>query len=144
MIGGNIKAVVQIVDNTQKNSIGEAINAWVSIAELTGWLDYNSGESKYNTFNRKTEETTHIFICDYAELKKMHLMLDTNGNKVTDNKDIAIQTETGANDLFGVTNENTRLVINGEKYDVLLIDNPMQLNQHLEIYLKYTGGDANV
>lgn len=36
--------------------------------------------------------------------------------------------------------ENSRMLINGKTYDVMLIDNPMGLNQHLEIYLKYTGG----
>lgn len=32
-----------------------------------------------------------------------------------------------------------RLVVNGVIYDVLLIDDPMELHQHLEIYLKYVG-----
>ena len=30
-----------------------------------------------------------------------------------------------------------RMVIDNKVYDVLMIDNPMQLNQHLEIMLKY-------
>lgn len=32
-----------------------------------------------------------------------------------------------------------RLLVNGVGYDVLLIDDPMELHQHLEIYLKYVG-----
>ena len=32
------------------------------------------------------------------------------------------------------------MVINNKKYDVTLIDNPMELNAQLEIYLKYVGG----
>ena len=32
-----------------------------------------------------------------------------------------------------------RLVVNGLVYDVLLIDDPMELHQQLEIYLKYVG-----
>jgi head-tail adaptor len=32
-----------------------------------------------------------------------------------------------------------RLVVNGEIYEVLLIDDPMELHQQLEIYLKYVG-----
>ena len=32
-----------------------------------------------------------------------------------------------------------RLVINGLIYDVLLIDDPMELHQQLEIFLKYVG-----
>lgn len=35
--------------------------------------------------------------------------------------------------------DNKRMVINGNTYNVLLIDDPMELHQHLEIYLKYTG-----
>ncbi len=36
--------------------------------------------------------------------------------------------------------ENSRMLINGKTYDVMAIDNPMEMNYHLEIYLKYTGG----
>ena len=32
-----------------------------------------------------------------------------------------------------------RLVVNGTKYDILLIDDPMELHQQLEIYLRYVG-----
>ena len=32
-----------------------------------------------------------------------------------------------------------RLLINGKVYDVQLVDNPMELNYHLEFYLKYIG-----
>lgn len=35
--------------------------------------------------------------------------------------------------------EDKRMVISGVEYDVLLIDNPMEKNYHLEIYLKYLG-----
>lgn len=43
-------------------------------------------------------------------------------------------------ELPGVTAENARLQIAGKTYDVLAIDDPMELHAHLEIYLKYTGG----
>lgn len=32
-----------------------------------------------------------------------------------------------------------RLVVNGVTYEVLLIDDPMELHQHLEIFLKFVG-----
>jgi head-tail adaptor len=32
-----------------------------------------------------------------------------------------------------------RLVVNGVVYDVMLIDNPMEMNQQLEIYLRFVG-----
>lgn len=35
-----------------------------------------------------------------------------------------------------------RMVIGGRVYDIVHIDNPMGLNDHLEIYLKYTGAMA--
>ncbi len=41
----------------------------------------------------------------------------------------------------GVTAEECRLVDeDGLIYEVLLIDDPMKLHEHLEIYLKFTGG----
>lgn len=44
--------------------------------------------------------------------------------------------------LTGIKAENSRMVINGNIYDILLIDNPMELRSgsQLEIYLKFTGG----
>lgn len=36
--------------------------------------------------------------------------------------------------------DNCRMIVNGIVYEVLMIDNPMELNQHLEIYLKLVGG----
>lgn len=32
-----------------------------------------------------------------------------------------------------------RLLVNGKAYEITLIDDPMLLHQHLELYLKYTG-----
>lgn len=143
MIGGNTEAVVQIFDKSQTNEIGEVVPTWVSVERLKGWLDFAGGESKYKTYNAKIEESTHLFICDYKDLKKLHLLLDTSGNKITDNGDVAIRAGTGANDdTFSVNNENARFIINGERYDVVFIDDPMNLHRQLEIYLKFTGGDA--
>lgn len=39
-----------------------------------------------------------------------------------------------------ISAENCRLLINSKVYDVVFIDNPMELNRQLEFYLKYTGG----
>lgn len=39
-----------------------------------------------------------------------------------------------------VTSENARMVIQGLVYEILLIDNPMNMNEHLEIYLRFIGG----
>lgn len=44
--------------------------------------------------------------------------------------------------LPGIEAENSRMVVGGKVYDILLIDNPMGMGNgsQLEIYLKYTGG----
>lgn len=139
MIGGNTEAVVQIFDKSITNAIGEVVPDWVSVESLTGWLDFAGGESKYKTYNTKIHESTHIFLCDYKSLKKLHLLLDTSGNKITDNSNIAIQTGSGANDAdaVSVNNENARFIIDGEKYDVLFIDDPMNLHKQLELIVLY-------
>ena len=113
MIGGNITAQLQLKTGTTKNAIGEAIQSWNTIHSLNGFLDYSSGDSKYNVYSAKVQDSTHIFICDYSSLDSR------------------------------ITAENSRMVIAGKKYDVLLIDDPMGLHKHLEFYLKYTGGVAN-
>lgn len=46
-------------------------------------------------------------------------------------------------DLSGVDESNSRMIINNEVYQIQLIDNPMRLNQHLEIMLTYIGSGLN-
>lgn len=118
MIGGNIKAVLQ-VSTTTKNEIGEKVPVWHDVVSLTGWLDLQSGDSKYTTYNAKMQESTHIFICDYLPIPAA---LEIEGKVVK------------------VSAENARIATLTQKYDVMLIDNPMELNKHLEFYLKHTGG----
>ena len=62
------------------------------------------------TFNAKVQESTHLFLCDYNQT------------------------------VAKLSAEESRAVIDNKIYNILLIDNPMELNQHLEIYLKYVGG----
>lgn len=112
MIGGNILALIQVSTGSTKNIIGESVPSWTDAQTLRGWLDLSSGEARYNTYNAKIQESTHVFIADYVKLRK------------------------------DITAENARMVINGKTYDILLIDNPMEMGaaSHLEIFLKYTGG----
>lgn len=102
------------ISSTTKNQIGEAVKGWTSVQPLFGWLDLSVGESKYTSFNTKMQESTHVFVCDYTPLDER------------------------------ITAENSRLVINGKTYDVMLIDNPMEMKSgsQLEIYLKFTGGQS--
>ena len=95
-----------------KNDIGENVLTWADAQTIKGWLDLQAGDSKYTSFSAKMQESTHIFIADYV-------VLDSR-----------------------ITAENSRMVINGKRFDVLLIDNPMEMGSgsQLEFYLKFTGG----
>ena len=110
-IGGNIKAIIQVFTSAD-NDIGENVKTWADVQSIKGWLDLQSGDSKYTTFNAKIQESTHIFIADYVALDKR------------------------------ITAESARMVINGKVYEILLIDNPMEMGSgsQLEFYLRFTGG----
>ncbi len=97
---------------TTKNEIGEHVQTWVDAQTIKGWLDLSSGEARYTTYNAKIQESTHIFIADYVSLDSR------------------------------ITAESSRAVINGKRYEILLIDNPMEMGSgsQLEFYLKFTGG----
>ena len=118
MIGGNIEALLQI-NVPVENEIGSVVDTWHDVIALKGFLDLSAGDSKHTTYDAKIQESTHIFICDYRPIPES---LEVEGNFIM------------------VSPENARMVANSQRYDVMLIDNPMNLNKHLEIYLKYTGG----
>ena len=67
MIGGNIKAELQ-TKTINVNSIGEQEEKWSTVKTLKGYLDLISGDSKYENYNTKLQESTHVFICDYTPL----------------------------------------------------------------------------
>ncbi len=107
MIGGNISALLQRNTEPVSNAIGEQVPAWSDYHTFNaGWLDLSGGDSTYAN-NAKLQESTHIFITDYAEIDK--------------------------------SPEDKRMIINGVVYDVKYIDDPMELHQQLEIYLKWVG-----
>lgn len=107
MIGGNVKATLQQNKGQDKNKLGEVIQRWADYCQFSaGWLDLSTGTSKY-TYDAKLQDSTHVFITDYAAI-----------DRKADDK---------------------RLVVNGVVYDVLLIDDPMELHQQLEIYLRFVG-----
>lgn len=98
------------VCTTAANEIGELVQTWTDAQTFKGWLDLSSGNSSYTTFHTKLQESTHCFISDFVTLDST------------------------------IVSENCRMVINGKRYDVLLIDDPMELHEQLEFYLKFTGG----
>lgn len=82
---------------------------------LHGVLDL-TGPDVTHKLMKRVEDAEYIFLCDYIELK-------VDGKKLN--------------------TENSRMLIDGEVYEVLLYDDPMQMHEHLEIYLKYVGGQED-
>ena len=93
-----------------RNEIGEHVPSWTTIQTIQGFLDYITGEANRINYNAKIQESTHVFVSDYVALD------------------------------FRIEAEKVRMIINHKIYDVTLIDNPMELNAQLEIYLKHVGG----
>lgn len=107
-IGGNITGRFQI-KTVEKNRMGEGEKTWKDAVSQLGYLDLQSGDSKYDKFNAKIEESTHIFLCDFNSA------------------------------LYALSGRDVRAIFKDMVYDVLLIDNPMEMNEHLEIYLRKVG-----
>lgn len=95
-----------------KNDIGEAVKTWETAEEINGFLDLSTGDSKHVSYDAKIQESTHVFVSDWKPLDA------------------------------GITAENSRMVIDGKVYEVMLIDDPMGLHEQLEIYLQYRGGQS--
>lgn len=92
------------------NIIGEPVDTWTDFVSVPGVLGLQSGDSKYTNYNAKIEESTHVFVCDYNQA------------------------------VYGLADQDVRCTIKGKMYDILLIDNPDELDEHLEIYLRFVGG----
>nr|DAZ05654.1 MAG TPA: head tail adaptor [Caudoviricetes sp.] len=135
-IGGNKWALLQVKDKGAKNGIGAYEAKWTDCTSILGWLDLNTGDSKHTTFNTKVQESTHYFLCDFTNLKALSAKWVWNPfNFLTGVIDKDEQEE-----IVDITSDNARMVIDGMVYEILLIDNPMNLNEHLEIYLRFIGG----
>ena len=94
---------------TVKNAIGESEKTWSDAFRQVGWLGLQSGDSDYSNHNTKMEESSHVFLCDFRS------------------------------DIYALADRDTRMIIKGFVYDVLLIDNPDEMNYQLEIYLRKVG-----
>lgn len=109
-IKGNTLCVIQTMGAASTNAIGEKVAEWVDTYEFMGVLGLQSGDSKYSTYKAKLEESSHVVICDYDP------------------------------EIYALADQNTRIIAKGRIYDVLLIDNPDELDEHLEIQLRFVGG----
>lgn len=138
-IGGNVIALVQVKDEGQKNVIGEREHKWTDVVDLLGWLDYQGGQSALNTYDAKIQETTHVFICGFYTCKNLSKSLVWNPFDFINGAILTTQGE-----KVDVTSENSRMIIKGNVYQILMIDDPMGMHKHLEIYLKYVGGGLGV
>ena len=113
-IGGNIVGTVFAKKSSGRNSIGESITEWIEAATQIGWLGLQTGDSDRSNFNTKIEKSTHVFLCDYNPI------------------------------IYALADQDIRMMIKSRMYDVLMIDNPDEMDEQLEIYLKYVGGQENV
>lgn len=108
-IGGNATGIIQTKTLTGRNAIGEAVGIWSNAFEKVGWLGLQNSESERASFSAKIEQSTHVFLCDF---------------------------DAG---IYALADQDTRMIIKGFVYDVTLIDNPDELDEQLEIYLKKVG-----
>lgn len=108
-VKGNTLCVIQTGTSTV-NAISERETVWTDAVSFYGVLGMQSGDSKYNNFNAKIEESSHVIVCEYDDR------------------------------IYSLADQNTRVIAKGKMYDVLQIDNPDELDEHLEIYLRYVGG----
>lgn len=112
MIGGNTTARIERA-TVARNEIGESVpESWSLVGELTGWKDLMSSGSgpAYMTYSAEIAESTDVFLADYDAT------------------------------IAAAKHDTCRAIIDGQRYAVLLIDDPMELHRQLEIYLKHTGG----
>lgn len=114
MISGNtVLSIKRKTGKYTKNTVGENVPEVTQYIDLYGFLDLSNVDTKYTVFNTKLQESDHLFICDYVELPLVEGRKPKTSELVASN--------------------------NGDEYDIILIDNPMNLNKHLEIYLRYKG-----
>ena len=106
---GGVTIGVIQTNTAVKNAIGESVKEWVDAFSQRGWLGMQSGDSKYSTHSAKIEESTHVFLCDYNP------------------------------GIYALQDQDTRMILKGFVYDVLLIDNPDEMDEQLEIYLRKVG-----
>lgn len=109
MVGGNVTASVMREAKTKNAKGVYVVGEPERVMDITGWLDYQAGQASHLAYQAKTEDTTHVFLSDWNEA---YASLSEKG-------------------LF--------LRIEDKRYEVLLIDDPMMLHEHIETYLRYVG-----
>lgn len=115
-IEGNTKAYVQVRDvGADQYGIDREYWKYAFPEPLSGLLDL-TGNDTNRTLMKRVEESDYVFLCDYFKPCAY-------GEKLT--------------------TENSRLLIDGELYEVILYDDVMNMHEHMEIYLRFLGGQAD-
>lgn len=117
-IDGNIELVLKRKSSFDKNEIGENVPKLVDYMTFKGFLDMANTNTTHAVYNAKMQDSTHYFICDYKELETF---IDDKG----------VEKKPRIDELVAYCND--------KEFDVLWVDNPMELNYHLEFYLEYKG-----
>ncbi len=98
-------------------------------------LKYKSGYTNNSIGEKVPVEADYMVLTGFLDL--------ANGDSKHINYDTKLQESTHIFicDYIAIDKKATELkaYINDKMYDVMLIDDPMELHEHLEIYLKYVG-----
>lgn len=108
-IGGNTTAVLMRAVKTKDKNGNAVAGNPQQLIEVIGWLDYQAGQPSHLTYQAKLADTTHLWLCDYSAV------------------------------LAGFKVQGLSMVIGSDTYEVLFIDDPMGIHDHLEVYLRYVG-----
>ena len=95
---------------------------------------------------QKNEVTSNAIgekIHSWSDIHRLWGWLDLSGgdSKYSYNAKLQESTHIFITDYISIDRKTAdkRLVVNGGIYDILYIDDPMEMHQHLEITLKYVG-----
>ena len=106
------------------------------LGNITAILRYKTGEYVLNSIGERVPEVKDLItLTGYLDMTSNDAKYTLHNAKIQESDHLFIC------DYVAIphkTNELT-LVCNGKDYDVLLVDDPMEMHKHLEIYLRYVG-----
>lgn len=101
------------VKSTDDNEIGAEREQWMAYRTVSGFLDMIGEGTDRTTMNRKVQDSNYVFLTDFIPLPPE------------------------------LNEENSRIRIANKIYEVRLYDDPMGMHEHLEVYLRYLGGQQD-
>jgi hypothetical protein len=121
---GEIRRPTRVSDG-----MGGFSTRWLAIMTSRGVLDQLSGGESWKAM-KVTEESTHIWICSPFEL-----LIEDPVEQSTYFGTPFSPSPFGDLVPANITTKD-RLVVNGVNYDILNVDNPMNMGNHLEIEVR--------